>query len=445
MPRKLLILIFCVFATNISRGQIITTIAGTGSEIYNGDSIIATTASLCTPDAIAFDSIGNIYITDGCHNRIRMVNTDGIMYNIAGTGNAGYNGDGIPASSAEVNYPTNILIDKGGNIYFYDDHNYRIRKIGIDRIITTIAGTGTNGYNGDNIPATTAQISTSGGLIIDKDGNIYFCDIVRNAIRKIGVDGIITSFAGTGVAGYSGDGGPATIAKLHNPFSLAQDKQGSFYIGEYTNYCIRKIDSMGIISTIAGTGHRGIPVDGDAATISALNFPSGLAVDNSGNVIFADVNNNVLMVIGTDGYIHKIAGTGAGGYNGDNILASLAELRAPSTPSIDAKGDIYIADWGNNRIRLIKNTVGVTSINNFAYAFSVYPNPANSTINVNLNMIFTEPIKLSVSNLIGQFIIEFTITTNKDNEINLDVPDGLYILTANTTNGPISQKITINH
>ncbi|MEI6816397.1 MAG: T9SS type A sorting domain-containing protein [Bacteroidota bacterium] len=338
--------------------QMISTLVGNGTQTYDGDSIQATSTGLYGPTSIPVDLNGNSYIADPGTYRIRKVNnTSGLITTIAGNGTQGYNGDNILATSAFINTPMGICFNSNGDIYFADAGNNRIRKITVSTgIITTIAGTGVSGFNGDNILATSAEINSSWGLALDAAGNIYIGDIYNNRIRKVTVaTGIITTIAGTGVSGFNGDNIQATSAKIGWSTGMAFDASGHIYFTDMTNNRIRKITiSTGIITTIAGTGVGGYNGDNIPATSACVNYPVGLCLDNLGNIFFADMSNNrVRMITVSTGKITTIAGTGVAGYNGDSMLAPLAQLNLPYAVFIDHSGKIYIADYSNFRVRQI--------------------------------------------------------------------------------------------
>ena len=350
-------------------GPIISTIAGPPNIGDNGQAILAT---LNNPEAIATDAAGNVYITEGQPNRIRRISPTGVITTIAGTGEAGFSGDGGPATAAQLNYPTSIVVDAAGNVFFSDWANNRIRKISTSGIITTVAGNGNYGFSGDGGQATSAMLNGAYGIAIDASNVLYIADWNNHRIRKVAPDGIITTIAGTAAgAGFSGDGGPATAARLNSPSGVAVDANGNIYIGDYQNWRIRKISTSGVISTLAGTGTQGAAGDGGAATAAQMSFFAGPTVDGSGNVYVSDFFNNRIRKISTNGIITRVAGTTAGpGNYGDGGPATLAALSNPLGLAVDVSGNFLIADRWNQRIRRV-NTAGIISRiagpNNFGF------------------------------------------------------------------------------
>ena len=274
----------------IDTSGIITTIAGTGIAGFYGDGGPATLAKLKQPSGIAIDTLGNIFITDNGNNRIRKISaTSGIINTISGNDTAGYSGDGDIAASAKLWLPNGLLFDNIGNLYIADNGNYRIRKIGVGGTITTIAGSGVSGSSGDGFPATDAMCGPSGNMCIDVLGNIYFIDGVNHTIRKINTSGIITTVGGNGLGGYSGDEIPATSASMV-PQGFVLDDSGSIFIADWVNNRIRKIDQTGIIHTISGNGTGGSIGDGGDALTAEVNYPCGIIFDRCGNLFFGQVN-----------------------------------------------------------------------------------------------------------------------------------------------------------
>ena len=349
----ILSIMLTVFSARLQAQLIITTIAGTGAAAYGGDGGPATTAILNNPYGIAVDPSGNIFIADYANNRIRKINSAGIITTIAGTGFSGFTGDGGPATNAKIYAPRGITSDNAGNIFFSDYANNRIRKITTTGIISTVAGNGLPGFSGDGGQATAAQLNFAWGVGVDALGNLYIADQMNCRIRKVNTSGIISTIGGTGIAFFSGDGGPAVSAGIQYPMGLVVDGPGNVYICDEGDCRIRKINTAGIISTIAGNGSAGFTGDGGPATLAKLYYPQGITLDNSGNVYVADLNNNRIREINTSGVINTITGTGVAGYSGDGGPPSLAEINQSTGVAVDAAGIIYIADNDNNRIREI--------------------------------------------------------------------------------------------
>ena len=389
-----------------------------------GDGGLAIEAKLNWPNGVAVDEIGNLYIADRDHHRIRKVDTSGIITTFAGSGEkGGFGGDGGNATAAQLNQPNGVALDKNGNLYIADRENNRIRKIsnvndpdGANRIITTIAGgddgsatsatlTGIRGVAvdvdgkvfiantlnhqvlemdtdtaeiivfagtgdiGDGRPATSARLLGPTGVALDADSNVYISDTSNNRVRKVDTNGIITTIAGTGEEGDGGDGGPATSAQLSAPTGITVDPEGNVYISDRGNHRIRKIDTSGIITTIAGTGDRGdVEKDGDVgdggpATSAQLFFPNGLAVHPDGNLYIADSYNHRIRKVDRAGSITTIAGLGDLSFSGDDGPATESQLGNPSGLEIDGEGNIYITDiYDRNRIRKIDTAGIITTI-----------------------------------------------------------------------------------
>jgi len=270
-------------------------VAGNGTKGYSGDGGAATSAELNAPNDVAVDSAGNIYIADTLNDRIRKVTVStGIITTVAGNGAGGYSGDGGSATSAEIFQPDGLAVDSAGNIYIADTFNYRVRKVTKSTgIISTVAGDGTYGYSGDGGLATSAELGEPTDVAVDAAGNIYIADPGFARIRKVTVStGIISTVAGNGTQGYSGDGGPATSAELSSPDGVTVDGAGNIYIADLYNERVRKVTvSTGIISTVAGDGTAGYSGDGGPATGAEIYYPDGLAVDTAGNIYIADTEN----------------------------------------------------------------------------------------------------------------------------------------------------------
>jgi sugar lactone lactonase YvrE len=304
------------------------------------------------------DAAGNLYIADAGNYRIRKINTAGTISTIAGNGTPGFSGDGGPATAAQILSVTGICIDGAGNLYIADLPNQRVRKISASGIITTVAGNGTAGYMGDGGAATAAQLNQPSDVAIDAAGNLYIADKANNRVRKVTSSGTITTYAGYASVGYSGDGGAATDAQLNAPTGVGVDGAGSLYIADQTNGRIRKVNSAGIIETVAGNGVFGYAGDGAAATGAALYQPVDVHADAGGNIWIADQNNDRIRKVNPAGIISTIAGNGMSGFTGDGGLATAAQMDGPAGVYVDAGGNVYFADQTNNRIRVV-NTSGV--------------------------------------------------------------------------------------
>lgn len=336
-------------------GYTISTVAGHGEAGFGGDGGPATKALLNRPCAVAVDTEGNLYIADYMNNRVRKVQRDGTIITLAGTGEAGDAGDGGPAVKARLRGPYGVSVDRHGNVYVADQRNHRIRRIARDGTISTVAGTGKRGSSGDGGPATAASLDGADATVTDTDGNLYIADSGNHRVRKVSTAGTITTIAGT-TRGYSGDGGPAVGAQLNLPAALALDGAGNLYVGDFRNHVVRKITRDGMIHTVAGSGKRGFNGDNIPATKADLNEPGGVAALPDGSLIIADGVNCRVRCVGSDGIIRTIAGTGHRGFSGDGGPARDAELSVIDILAADRDGNIYVADHTNNRIRKLAPT-----------------------------------------------------------------------------------------
>ena len=333
----------------------ITTFAGTGVPGFSGDGGPAVQAQLNLPGDVAVDGAGNVYVADTNNHRIRKVDPSGTtatITTIAGTEESGFSGDGGAAVQAQLNLPHGVAVDGSGNVYIADTNNHRIRKVDPSGTTATIAGTGVSGFSGDSGAAVQAQLNLPHGVAVDGSGNVYIADTNNHRIRKVDPSGTTATIAGTGVSGFSGDSGAAVQAQLNLPHGVAVDGSGNVYIADTNNHRIRRVDSSGTTTTIAGTGVSGFSGDGGAAVQARLNSPHGVAVDGSGNVFIADTNNHRIRRVDSSGTITTIAGTGVSGFSGDGGPAVQAQLYLPHGVAVDGlgSGNVYIADTNNHRI-----------------------------------------------------------------------------------------------
>lgn len=437
-------LVIALAMTIVAHGQMISTYVGTGTQGYFGDGGAATDATLYNPSDVALDPAGNLYIADFYNNVVRKVSTAGIITTIAGTGmgsgSAGggsFGGDGGPATDALLNGPYAIAVDAAGNVLFADGYNHNVRKISPAGIITNFAGNHTAAYSGDGGQATAAALNNPVGLAIDKVGNVYIADDHNHVVRRVTPTGIISTYAGNDTVGYSGDGSAATTARLNNPIGLAIDSSGNLFIADDVNNNIRKVSPAGIISTYVGvtdTGH-GYTGDGGPATAARLSLPRHIACDRAGNLYISDLFNDVIRMVSASGShtITTFAGIGTYGYSGDGGAATAAEFQSVNGVAIDTGGRVFIADVGNAMIRMVGPWT--TAVNTVAskgtMGIQITPNPLhNGNCVVNLTTYIYETVDIVITDATGKTVYAAPLTTNKPTALKLNVPAGIYWLTA---------------
>ena len=406
----------------VAPGGSIATVAGNGNGGFSGDAGLATSASLNNPYAVAADAAGNLFIADADNSRIRKVAPDGVVVTVAGNRGYRFEGDGTAATGAVLNAPVALALDTAGNLFIADSGNNRIRKVSPDGIIatvaaslaapsgvavdaagnlliadrfnnlvrkvtpggiiTTAAGAGDSGFSGDGGPATSAMLSLPSGVTVDAAGNLFIADQANERIRKVTPGGTITTVAGNGREGFSGDGGPATSASLSLPSGVAIDAAGNLFIADTNNNRIRKVTPGGTITTVAGNGIRSFSGDGGPATSASISLVYEVAVDAAGNLFIPDSQNERIRKVTPGGIITTVAGNGEGGFSGDGGPATGASLGSPYGAAVDAAGNLFITDSGNNRVRVVLSATPSYQASPATLNFSTGDAPGTQTINL---------------------------------------------------------------
>jgi sugar lactone lactonase YvrE len=335
-------------------------VAGTGVWGFSGDGGTGTEASFWGVQCLALDSKGNILIADSMNQRVRQVSSSGLITTLAGSGPVGmsagrFSGDGGPATQAGLSWPHGVAVDGAGNLFISEWMNHRVRRVGPDGKITTVAGTGKQGFSGDGGPATAAALSGPYGLAVDRAGNLFIADFHNGRVRKVSPNGTITTVAGGGT-GELGDGGPATAAVLNTPAGVAVDSAGNLFIASQNSHRVRKVSPNGMISTVAGSGPGGIRAggfsgDGGPATKAQFKFVSSVAVDHAGNLFITDGDNHRVRKVSPDGTITTVAGGGTRGLV-DGIAATAATFY-PFAVAVDGAGNLLVADSSNRIFKVI--------------------------------------------------------------------------------------------
>jgi sugar lactone lactonase YvrE len=338
-------------AYNCGRNMLWTA-AGNGGTTYGGDGGQSVARGLSSPYGLAIDGQDRVYVADSALHAVRRIDNDGTVTTIAGTGTSGSTGDGGPATAARLNTPVRLAFDSAGNLFIADSGNNKIRKVTPAGIISTVAGTGTAGNTGDGGQATSARLRTPYDMAFGPDGSMYIADRANHKIRRVAPNGVITTFAGSGTAGYNGDDITATSARLSSPYGVDVDSDGNVYIADFDNERVRKVDTNRVITTYAGTGIATIDGDGGPAVDAGLHKPMYVHAAPSGDLYIGESNNNRIRLV-HDHNIDTLAGSGQFGYLGDGGSPVFSTWQRPSAMALDSRGNLWVADRQNRRIRVI--------------------------------------------------------------------------------------------
>ena len=439
--RHFFVLLACSCCLSAS-AQTITTAAGTGVSGYMGDGGPATAAECGWVARVCVDIYGNVYFGDYSAVVVRRIDfVTGEITTVAGGGSSGYNGDGIPATTALLDGFQGLTIDRKGNLYIADVYNNRVRKVDTAGIIWTVAGTGSGGALGDGGPATNAALVQPFGITVDKNGNLYIADFLQNRVRMVDTFGMISTVAGNGTGGHAGDGGPATAAELSAPIDVALDTGGNLYINDFSNYCVRKVTTDGNIATIAGNGTAGFAGDGGPATDAEFNNVEGLCVDGSMNVFVVEGENSRVRKL-TPGAtpleytISTFAGNGSAGYSGDGGPATDASLGVPNGVAVDKYENVYIGDNNNNRLRKVytrpTQVQTVSQASDLTLKLSPNPVVANGILSITFSSSVKAGARCVVVNALGALVGSFEVGSGATTILPVNFPSGIYLIRATT-------------
>lgn len=433
MKKQYPLIFICLLLTAVvSHAQYtISTVAGNGGTGSSGDGGPATAATMINPMGVAIDDTGNIFIASAMSIR-KVRAATGIITTVVGTGTSGFSGDGGPATAAKIGNARDIAFDASGNLYIADVLYHRVRKVSSSGIITTVAGNGVPAFSGDGAAATAASLNSPSGIAVDAAGDLYIADNYNNCIRKVS-GGIISTVAGNGTAANTGDGGPATSASLDHPVDLTFDISGNMLIADGNNHSIRKVTPAGTISTVAGNGTSGYAGDGGPATAGKMNTPTNLIVDAGGNLIITDWTNNCIRKVTTAGIITTVAGNNTPGFSGDGGPATAAMMKYPIGIALATTGEIYVAEQQNRRIR--KLTPSPSFVQPFValptLEMLVYPNPTSGALFIDRDGL-NYPTEITICDVTGRAIAT-AVVTSQHTQINLhSLSPGMYRIMTNT-------------
>lgn len=437
--KQLSILLLCACASSMHAQQIITTIAGTGTSGFSGDGAQATAAQFALPEGVAVDNKGSTFIADKTNQRIRKIDAAGIISTIAGNGTSGYSGDGLQGTAAQLNFPTSVATDTAGNVYFADSQNNVIRKVSTSGVITTVVGNGVAGFSGDNGYGTACELNAPLAVYVNAAGtNFFIADNGNNRVRKEDGSGRINTIGGNGIAGFSGDGALATAAELNGIMGITVDSKSNVYVSDYNNNRIRMITQPGrIITTIAGNGTAGYSGDGAQATACELNGPFQLTTDAARSLYIADKMNKRIRKIDSNAVITTVVGNGTLGFSGDGGQATACELNFPTAVAVNATANIFVADESNLRIRETMMPLGVNVVQAESAEIKVYPNPSSGVFTIMQPVPGEGMLRAEVYNVLGEKIAnsQWPIA-NGPKQIDLsEKPSGIYFIKVQTNTG----------
>jgi hypothetical protein len=347
--------------SSVAGGGRLTTVCNedhTDCHLDFGDGGPATSAFMALPWGVATTADGGFVVSDMNWSQVRRVSPNGTITRLAGTNRNGFNGDGGAATSAELNMPMGLAVQPDGGVLIADSNNHRIRRVSPSGTMTTVAGNGVEGFSGDGGSATAAKLDLPVDVAATRDGGFLIADYGNDRIRRVSASGTITTVAGTGADGFSGDGGPATSAKLGFPDSVSATADGGYLISDYEFNRVRRVSPAGTITTVAGSGglgQGGFAGDGGPALGARFDSISDAVESPDGGLLISDTGNNRVRRVSPSGTVSTVAGIGGwlGGFSGDGGLAALAQLSGPSGLAVTANGGLVIADTSNHRVRLV--------------------------------------------------------------------------------------------
>lgn len=435
------LLVAFLFSMQVN-AQVIVTVAGTGVNGYSGDGGPATNAKMYSPSSLVFDKNGSFYFTENGNSTIRKVSPSGIISRVAGNGTSGYSGDGGWAIDAEIEGGGGLAVDKWNNMYLADGSNHRVRKITTDGLIHTIAGTGVAGYNGDGISALSAQLNQPQGVGVDDTGNVYICDRMNFRLRKVDTFGNISTIAGTGVLGFTADGARADTAAIDESWYVFVDTTGNIYFMDKSR--IRKIAAADRkLITVAGNGIvGGYSGDGGPATAAAIST-AYFTFDSVGNMFLAEGTQRIRR-IDTDGIISSIAGIGIGGADPDGVSLPFARVNSPTGIAFSPSGELYFTEMTGAKVRKITLAWdGVNQVNGNNAKLEVFPNPTQAMVSLRINAIEREA-NVTLTDARGVAVRTMTVPCNVTMQIDVSsLPPGGYTVNAKVGTDDASKQLII--